>query len=215
MIEPEKPTQQSTPIEIIANVTRVVTKVVDRLTGDRADYPLLVAAATVEALKAFGLESRIMYGQSAWVEVMEDHSLLWAGCWGKNLHFWVGTAFGETVDLNTSVAFKKRAHDNPALKALYSPPILWSREVPSFYRYQPEGVAELELTEEQDHKRFETVCSEIAQKCGPKHLAVEGELDFPNEAILCPNRRLLDDTLDTFKHFDRALSVRGIPDAPF
>ena len=97
-----------------------------------------------------------MYGQSAWIEVMEDHSVLWAGCWGENLHFWVGTAYGETVDLTTSVAFKKRAHANPSLKALYSPPMLWSREVPVFYRYQPEGVAELELTEEQDVKRFES-----------------------------------------------------------
>lgn len=214
MIESQKPIFQSTPIEIIANVTRVVTKVVDRVTGDRSDYPLLVAAATVEALKAFGIEARVMYGQTAWLEVLEDHSVLWAGCWGKNLHFWVGTACGETVDLNTSVAFKKRAHDNPQLKALYSPPMLWSREVPGFYRYQPEGVAELELTDPQDQRRFEVVCREIAEKCGPKHLTPE-ELDFPNEAILCPGRRLLDDTQGTFKHFDRAISVRGIPQAPF
>jgi hypothetical protein len=214
MAEVETSSTGSTPIEVIANVTRVVTRVVDRITGDRSDYPLLVAAATVEALKQFGLESRVMYGHTAWIEVMEDHSVLWAGCWGKNLHFWVGTAFGETVDLNTSVAFKKRAHDNPALKALYSPPMLWSREVPSFYRYNPEGVAELELTEGEDQRRFELVCREIAEKCGPKHV-VAGDVDFPNEPILCPGRKLLDDTNETFKHFDRALAVRGIPQAPF
>lgn len=208
------PGSDSTPLEIIANVTRVVTRAVDRITGDRADFPLLVASATVEALRAFGIESRVMYGQAAWVEVMEDSTVLWAGCWGENLHFWVGTAFGETVDLNTSVAYKKRAHSNPSLKAMHSPPLLWSREVPSFYRYQPEGVAELELTEEEDRRRFELVCSEISQKCGPKHLA-PGDLDFPNEAILGPQRRLLDDTNGTFKHFDRALAVRGVPQAPF
>jgi hypothetical protein len=217
MIESQKPLNQGTPLDVIANVARVVTRTVDRVTGDRADYPLLVAAATVEALRQFGLEARIMYGQAAWIEVMENQSLLWAGCWGKNLHFWVGTALGETVDLNTSVAFKKRAHDNPSLKALYSPPMLWSREVPVFYRYQPEGVAELELTEETDRQRFDLVCREIAAKCGPAHAgqATEAELDFPNEPILCPNRRLLDDTHSTFKHFDRALAVRGIPQAPF
>jgi hypothetical protein len=214
MTENQKPAETGTPLEIIANVSRVVTRVVDRLTGDRSDYPLLVAAATVEALKAYGLESRIMYGPAAWVEVMEDHSVLWAGCWGKNLHFWVGTAFGETVDLNVSVAFKKRAHDNPQLKAAYSPPMLWAREVPLFYRYQPEGVAELELVEEQDVKRFEAVCREIAEKCGPKHMS-PGKLDFPNEPILCPGRKLLDDTQESFKQFDRALSVRGLPQAPF
>jgi hypothetical protein len=216
VIETEKPSTETTPIEIIANVARVVTRVVDRVTGDRADYPLLVASAAVEALKAFGLEARVMYGQAAWIEVMEDHSVLWAGCWGQNLHFWVGTAYGETVDLNTSVAFKKRAHDNPALKALHSPPMLWSREVPSFYRYQPEGVAELELTEQQDIQRFEQVCREIREKCGPQHVtAGDGDLDFPNEAILCPGRKLLDDTQGSFKHFDRALAVRGVPVAPF
>jgi hypothetical protein len=213
---------ESTPLEIIANVTRVVTRVVDRIAGDRSDSPLLVASATVEALKAFGLEARVMYGQAAWVEVMEDHSVLWAGCWGQSLHFWVGTAYGETVDLNTSVAFKKRAHSTPSLKSLYSPPMLWSREVPSFYRYQPEGVAELELTDEQDIRRFEQVCREIREKCGPRHLTPAGaaadgggDLDFVNEPILCPGRKLLDDTQGTFKHFDRALSVRGIPVAPF
>jgi hypothetical protein len=213
MIDPQKPLAEGTPLEIIANVSRVVTRVVDRLTGDRADYPLLVAAACVEALKTFGLESRVMYGHTAWIEVMEDHTVMWAGCWGKNLHFWVGTAFGETVDLNTSVAFKKRAHDNPHLKALYSPPMLWSREVPSFYRYVPEGVAELELTEESDKRRFELVLAEINQKCGPKHLA-PGEPDFVNEPILCPGRKLLDDSSGTFKHFDRALAVQGIPQSP-
>lgn len=205
-----------TPLEIIANVSRVVTRVVDRITGDRADFPLLVASATVEALKAFDIEARVMYGQAAWIEVMEDHSVLWAGCWGKNLHFWVGTAFGETVDLNTSIAFKKRAHTNPSLKAVHSPPMLWSREVPAFYRYQPEGVAELELTDAQDIKRFEQVCREIKDKCGPRHVAAgETDLDFVNEPILCPGRKLLDDTQSTFKHFDRALSVRGVPQAPF
>lgn len=210
----QNPPNDSTQIEIIANVSRVVTKVVDRITGDRSDYPLLVAAACVEALKSYGIESRVMYGQSAWLEVMEDHTVIWAGCWGTNLHFWVGTAFGETVDLNASVAFKKQAHDNPSLKALHSPPMLWSREVPAFYRYIPEGVAELELTEETDVKRFETVIKEIQEKCGPQHI-VAGEMEFPNEPILCPGRRLLDDSNDSFKHFDRALSVRGVPDAPF
>src|SRR4051812_33033629 len=108
-MENQEPVGQ-TSLAIIANVSRVVTKVVDRITGDRADFPLLVAAACVEALKRFGIESRIMYGQVAWVEVMDDHSLAWAGCWGENFHFWVATQYGEVVDLNTSVAHRKRSH---------------------------------------------------------------------------------------------------------
>lgn len=204
----------STPLPVVANVSRVVTRVVDRITGDRVEFPLMVASACVEALKNFGIESRVMYGQSAWIEVLEDHSVVWAGCWGASIHFWVATQFGEVIDLNTSVAFKKRAHDN-TLKPLYSPPMLWSAEVPRFYRYQPEGVAELELTEERDLHRWETVLREVKEKCAPQFLENENELDFPNEPILCSGRKLLDDSHETFRHFDRALAVRGIPEAPF
>ena len=83
-----------TPFPVIANVSRIVTKVIDRLTGDRSDYPLMVAAATVEALKLHGIDSRIMYGEAAWVEILENHGVQWAGCWNGNIYFWVGTAFG-------------------------------------------------------------------------------------------------------------------------
>lgn len=206
-----------TPLAIIANVSRVVAAVIDRVAGDRADVPLLVSAACVEALRTFGIESRVMYGQAAWIEVLEDHSVIWAGCWGENLHFWVATQFGEVIDLNTSVAARKRAHSTPHLKSRFSPPMLWSREVPGFYRYAPEGIAELELTEEPDLKRYELVCQEIQEKCGPRHIdlmATEEDLQFPNEPILCPGRKLLDDSRETFKQFDRALGVHGIPKAP-
>ena len=208
----------STPLPIIANVSRVVTRVVDRVMGDRGDYPLMVAFACAEALKQFQIESRVMYGQVAWVEVLEDQTPIWAGCWGDNFHFWVATQYGEVVDLNTSIAHRKRAHSSPHVKSIYSPPLLWSREVPQFYRYQPEGIAELELTEERDVKKYQVVLDEVREKCQPSfitNLSDESELDFPNEPILCPGRKLLDDSQNTFKHFDRALSVFGIPKAPF
>jgi hypothetical protein len=206
-----------TPLPVIAHVSRVVTAVVDRIAGDRVDVPLLVGAACVKALSYFGIESRVMYGQVAWIEVMEDHSLIWAGCWGENYHFWVATQYGEIVDLNTSVAYRKRSHSSPNLKAIYSPPMLWSKEVPSFYRYVPEGIAELELTDQGDAKKYNLVLAEIEEKCRSTNIDLTNpgaELDFPNEPILCPGRRLLDDSRDTFRHFDRALSVHGIPEAP-
>jgi hypothetical protein len=205
--------ENSTALPIIANVSRVVTRVVDRVSGDRGDVPLLVAAACMEALKNFGIQSRVMYGQAAWVEILEDQTPIWAGCWGKNVHFWVATQFGEVVDLNTSVAHRKRIHSDPKLRAVYSPPILWSREVPVFFRYIPEGVAEVDLTEDADKKKFELVLREIAEKCVPAKLDEDPE--FPNEPILCPERKLLDDSKQTFQHFDRALSVAGVPEAPF
>lgn len=200
----------STPLPVIANVSRIVTKVVDRVAGDRADVPLLVAAAAVEALKNHGVPAQIFYGPAAWVEILENQQAIWAGCWGQSFHFWAATTSGEIVDLNTSVAHRKRGHSQPELKALYSPPILWSAEVPAFYRYVPEGVAELELTEDRDRRQFDLVLQEISQKCRPELL--KGDLEeFPNEPILCPGRRLLDDSQGAFKHFDRALGVHGIP----
>ena len=90
----------STPLATIAQISRVVTKVVDRVTGDRFDVPLMVAAVTVQALQQHGIAARVMYGPAAWIEVMEDHSVIWAGCWGKSFHFWAATDFGEIVDLN-------------------------------------------------------------------------------------------------------------------
>jgi hypothetical protein len=204
----------STPLPVIAQVSRVVTAVVDRLTGDRVDFPLLVAWATVEGLKRHGIESRVMYGPAAWVEVLEDQSVVWAGCWDGNVHFWTATHLGEVVDLNTSVAYKKRPPlGAPSSRAMHSPPMLWSAEVPAFYRYQADGVAELELTDEKDRKRLDLVLAEVREKCDPAKLQGDDE-QFPNEPILCPGRKLLDDSKGTFKHFDRAVGVRGIPKAP-
>ncbi len=208
--------EQQTPLEVIALVSRVVSKVVDRVAGDRVEVPLMVAAGVQEALTLNGIQSQVMYGPAAWIEVMEDHSAVWAGCWGASFHFWAATQYGEVVDLNTGVAYRKRPHDAPGRQALYSAPMLWSREVPSFYRYQPEGIAELELTDEEDRRKFQLVLTEIQEKCIPAAVLREKRAPvFPNEPMLCPGRRVLDDSKQTFRQFDRALRVRGIPDAPF
>lgn len=203
----------STPLEVIAQVSRVVSAVVDRITGDRVEVPLMVASAVVEGLKGFGVEARVMYGQAAWVEILEDMTPIWAGCWGTHIHFWAATQYGEIVDLNTSVAFRKRAQSDPTHKPLYSPPMLWSSELPGFYRYRPEGVAELDLQEERDLRQYGLVLDEVRAKCVPSAIAGK-EAQFPNEPVLCPGRKLLDDSKQTFRHFDRALSVNGIPPAP-
>lgn len=209
---------QSTPLEVIANVSRIVCAVADRLTGDRVEFPLFVAACCVEALKCHGIESRIMYGEAAWIEILENQTPVWAGCWGKNFHFWVATSCGEVVDLNSSVAHRKRSHSDPTLNAIYSPPMLWSVEVPRFYRYKPQGVAELDLTDERDIHRYKVAVEEIREKCSPKQAVSAGSEhppQFPNEPILCPGRRLLDDSQQSFRMFDRALSVHPFPPAPF
>lgn len=205
-----------TPLPVIACVSRIVTKVTDRLSGDRSECPLLVAAATVEALRGFGVGAQVFYGPAAWIEIMEDHTTRWAGCWGEHFHFWVATQYGEVVDLNTSVAHRKRAHSDPTARAIYSPPILWSREVPRFYKYRPEGHAEIELDSDRDKQMWQTALAEIREKCRPEKLGMgEGEEEFPNEPILCPGRKLLDDSQGSFRLFDRALSVAGMPAAPF
>ncbi|MBY0469950.1 hypothetical protein K2X30_02205 [bacterium] len=214
----EAPLDPTTPLAVVAQITRVVSRVVDRVMGDRSDYPLMVAAACVEALKLFEIESRVMYGQLAWVEILDDQTAIWAGCWGENIGFWVATQFGEVVDLNSSVVHRKRIHDMPDVRSIYSPPILWSAEIPSFYRYQAEGVAELELLDPEDIRKYQLVVDEIRAHCGPAILdadqAAGAEMEFPNEPILCPGRKVLDDSKQTFRHFDRALAVNGVPEAP-
>ncbi len=209
-----------TPYPIIAVVSRVVTQVVDRVTGDRVQAPLMVAAACTEALKIYGIEARVMYGASAWIEVLEDQSAIWTGCWGENFYFWTATQFGEVVDLNVSVSHRQRANDQlDGPKPMYSPPMLWSAEVPRFYRYQPEGIAELELTDMQDKGQFERVLAGVREHCLADVAKMgEGELlesEFANEPMIAPGRRMLDDSKQSFKLYDRALSVFGVPDAPF
>lgn len=209
---------EATPLPIIAAVSRLVTKVADRITGDRSEFPLLVACVTMESLKQCGIQSNIFYGQAAWVEVMENQGLMWAGCWGEHTHFWVTTQFGEIVDLNTSVSYRKRSHSNPDHQPKFSPPLLWSKEVPAFYRYIPEGLAEVELDQERDRRWFETCVKEVIEKLGDSKqllLQADEELDFPDEAILCPGRRILDDAAQSFRHYDRAIMIQGIPEKPF
>jgi hypothetical protein len=208
---------ESTPLPLIAEVSRLVTKVTDRITGDRSEFPLLVACVTTAALKHCGVEANIFYGAAAWVEVMENQSLMWVGAWGEHTHFWVTTQYGEVVDLNTSVSHRKRAHTNPDHQPKYSPPLLWSKEVPGFYKYQPEGLAEVELDGERDQRWFETCMKEILEKLTDVKALLETpheDLDFPDEAILCPGRQILDDAEQSFRHYDRAILVQGLPEAP-
>ncbi|MBU6154825.1 MAG: hypothetical protein KGP28_11030 [Bdellovibrionales bacterium] len=208
----------STPISVIATVSRLVTRVTDRITGDRSEFPLLVATVTTEALRHCGIGANAFYGEAAWIEVMENQSVMWVGCWGENSHFWTVTTFGEIVDLNTSVSHRKRSHQNPDHQPKFSPPLLWSKDVPSFYRYKPGGIAEVDLDSERDRGWFELCLKEVVEKIGNLESLMkipERDLDFPDEAILCPGRRILDDGAQSFRHFDRALSVHGIPKRPF
>jgi hypothetical protein len=208
----------STPLPVIAAVSRLVTRVTDRITGDRSEFPLLVATVTTEALRHCGIEANVFYGEAAWIEVMENQSVMWVGCWGGNSHFWTVTPFGEIVDLNTSVSHRKKSRQNPDHQPKFSPPILWSKEVPVFYRYKPGGIAEVELDSERDRRWLELCLKEVVSKLGDLQSLLatpENALDFPEEPVLCPGRRILDDGAGTFRHFDRALAVHGVPDRPF
>ncbi len=214
-----------TPLSVIANVSKVVTKVIDRVMGDRVEVPLMVCGAVVHALKLNGIESRIMYGPVAWIEILEDNTPFWAGCWGDHFSFWVATQYGEIVDLNTSAAYRKEVHAKLGQNAIVSTPMIWSNEVPAFYRCKPEGVAVADPTDPKDIEKYQKILAEIEEKCAPRKPA-EGvtataavpadvnEADFANEAIVCPNRRILDDSKNSFRIFDRALSVFGLPPPP-
>lgn len=211
--------QECTPLFIIASVVRIVTGVVDRMMGDRVDYPLLVASGCVEALELYEIQSKVFYGEGAWVEILEEGLPIWAGCWGRQdqSHFWVASQYGEVIDLNVSVAHRKKDSKVSHLKSIYSPPMLWSQEVPRFYRYVPQGVAELDLGDLKDQRCHQMILKEIQEKIRQAQLAPPvdpSNLSFPNEPILCPGRKLLDDSLQSFRFFDRAIAVSGIPTCP-
>lgn len=209
--------RKSTPLAFIGQASRLITKVTDRISGDRSEFPLLVCSVTSTVLQKCGIGTNIFYGQAAWVEVMEDASLMWVGCWGQSHHFWVLTQFNEIVDLNTSVSLRKKVHGNEMHQPKYSPPIVWAHEVPKFYRYLPEGLAEVELDSERDQRWQRQCVDEILEKMGDLSLLMTDEVDgvqFPDEAILCPNRKILDDPKQSFGHFDRAMMIQGLPEAP-
>ena len=207
----------NTPLPIIAHVSRIVTRAVDLVTGDRSDYPLLVAGACSKALGFFGIESHVLYGHAAWIEVLENHRVIWAQSSEDAPHFWVQSEFKETIDLNMSVAYRRKTKTASRAKAVSSPPLLWTDEVPQFCHFHIEGAAEIAPSEERDQRWWNRIIEEVEKQCQGKTLASleQTELDFPNEPMICPERKLLDDTEESFKHFDRALSVTGIPEAPF
>lgn len=202
----------STALPIIAQVSRTVSRAMDRITGDRTDYPHIVALGVQQALRQHRIESMVVYGKAAWIEVLEDSRVTWGGYWGDQLWIWVETQFGEIADINVSAAHRKRVPSRT--NALYSPPMLWSVDIPKFYRYRSEGAAEFELAHDHEKRYWHALSREVAEKCVQDRLELSSP-EFPNEPILCPGRQLLDDTDSTLKHFDRALSVHGIPKAPF
>lgn len=208
----ESPQRPSTPLSVVANVSRIVTRSIDRLTGDRSEVPLLVGLATQYALQKFSIQSQLIYGAVAYLERLENDSLQWAGCWGESFSFWNTTAFGELVDLNASVSFRKR-DPHSKIKAIQSPPLLWCSKVPTLYRYKAEGIAQVDRLQEKDFKLWKNIQTELDEKCLPTALANDEE--FPNEPIFGPNFKCLDDSKNSFKDFDRLLAVFGIPQSPF
>jgi hypothetical protein len=208
---------KSTPLAYISTTVATVCRAADQITGNRNNYPLLVAAAVCKALQNYKIKSQILYGNAAWVEVLPNQQPIWAGCWGESKHVWVATEFGEIVDLNLSVSYRSRAKDTDA-DAAYCPPILWSKEIPAFLRYQMEGLAELDLDSDRDRDWLDRLLTRVDQSCiWSPDLAEKPfeELGFINEAILCPGKRILDDSNQTFRHYDRALQIMGVPPTPF
>lgn len=197
-----------TPLPIVAHVSRISMVLAERFLTDRTRSPLFLAYGVFEALKCFNIKSRVMFGNAMWLEVMEDHSVLWAGAFGERMHFWLETEFHETVDLYVGAAH--RAESGSHQQAVYSSPNLWSKEIPSFYRYQAEGIAEADNLED---PTLQSYLREIREQC----VSVDPEdqnAAFFNEPFICNDKKLMDDSKNSFKHFERAIQVRGIPKAP-
>lgn len=197
-----------TSLPILAHTSRITMTLADRLLTDRTRSPLFLAYGVSEALKFFGIKSRVMFGNAMWLEVMDDHTVLWAGAFGEQMHFWVETEFHETVDLYVGAAH--RAESGSHQKAMFSPPNLWSKEIPGFYKYQAEGIAEAESL---DDPTFQLYMKEIREQCATVDKD-EVNPNFFNEPFICNDRKLMDDSKGSFKLFERAIQVRGIPKPP-
>lgn len=192
----------STPYEVIAELGRRIPSISDRLTGGRAHYPLLVCALVKHGLSEFKIDSRIFFGQAAWVEIDAMDKPRWAGFWTGVPYFWLQTQFSELVDLNLSANFRLRSEEPAKL----SPPMLWSREIPNFCKYEASGIAEPEFGEGQERRWYEVGCQELSIR--------EPSDSMPAEALLCTGRRVLDDGSQSFLHFDRSLRIFGLPSMP-
>jgi len=197
-----------TPLPIVAHASRISMILAERYLTDRTRSPLFLAYGLSEALKCFGIKSRVMFGNASWLEVMEDHTVLWAGAFGDRMHFWLETEFHETVDLYTGAAH--RAESGSHLKAKYSSPNLWSKEIPAFYKYRAEGIAEADQV---DDPTLQLYLKEIREQCALVNQSDENAAFF-NEPFICNERKLMDDSKGSFKQFERAVQVRGIPKAP-
>ncbi len=213
-------TVQQTSLWNVAQISRIVTLAVDRVTGDRSGYPLLTCLLVQFALKRVGIESRVLYGDVAWIEVSKDHQVYWTGCWGEHFSFWVETEFREIIELTAAVSIRRKPHGEggDAFIPMWGPPLLWSRDIPKFYRFRPQGLAEVapqDLDSERDQRWWKQLTEEIREKIDPQvdDAQEPAPHQFPVESMVV-HRRLLDDAESSFAHFDRALGVAGIPEAP-
>lgn len=216
----------STPLSVVSQVSYWVTRITDEVTTDRADYPLLVSLAGVEALRLLGIPSQVIFGSAAWIEVLEDQTLRWAGAWTEaNPYFWVQSEFHEVIDLTVSVSHRMRSQPNQKgyqslnkSKVLFSPPLLWSQKLPRFCVYDAIGIAEIELNSQRDIQWFEKVVEQLKSKISldtkkDTQNKTESDLIFPDEPLLYA-QKILDDSQQRFKHYDRALSLQKMPPFP-
>lgn len=202
---------KGTRLEIVGAVSLVVTSVVDRLTGDRADQPLLLAVGTQAALRVLGVHSEVIFGEAYWVEVLENKEPVWAGSFGGEKHFWVFTQENELIDLSLSVAYRRKVRAPQEQKATLSPPMIWCSRTPRFCRYEAQGIAEIDPASEKDLRLARQLTTQVEAEMIRLRNSEFKDVSFPNSPILCPNLQVLDDSLMSFQQYDRVLGVRGIP----
>ncbi len=200
--------ESTTELSIIESTIGWIPLLCDRLTTDRADAPLFVAACVREWLSAHGVSSRIFFGRAAWILLMPDEMPVWAGLWEKAPYFWVETEFKETVDINACITHRRMLATSLEFQNAVPPPMLWSREVPKFFRFAPDGLAELPMDSEKERDLWERALAEMRD-------LKEKKPRLPNIPIVGPNRKVLDSEQGLFRRYDRALQIRGIPAAPF
>ncbi len=200
------------PMGRVATVTSTVCQVVDQILGFRARYPLITATVCLEALKLTGAKGSVRYGRACWVEVLEGGLTRWGGAWQEGeFHFWVETNGGEIVDV-AAAATARIPQVGGRAPVQYGPPILWSKEIPQFYRYETLGDAETNPDDVEGKKILENLFSRLQRSDLARNPLPE---QFLNEPILISGKRLLDDEKQSFLHYDRALRIRHPGKPPF
>lgn len=189
--------EAQTKEHLIRTLSRGVVLSTERVTGDRTSYPLFVYTALKALLTTHGHGGRIFYGKAAFLAV-ENERQSWFVFGEKRPYFWIETENKETVDLNVFRLIKKMG--------FLGPPLIWSKDIPIFYKYVPEGLAEVDEKEVSESSVFQSILKGASQ--------AQSSEEVVNEPIIFPDRKMLDSEQEEFATYEKLLNLSTVEKPP-